>query len=160
MDDSELFDVFSLDNNPEPEQKTVSVPVTEDLKKPKPSKVPSQNGSTSKRSYDRADDASDERNGSHSPPASKKARKNVEDPVVVDSFETESDQVVPATQGLQGTAPEDQNIVIKKRVSFTSNSSLTFSTVMLLYFLRQIGNIRLWNLTSSWTLRREPIDSS
>lgn len=123
MDDSELFDVFSLDNNPEPELKTVSVPVTEDLKKPKPPKVPSKNGSTGKRSHDMADDAADETNGSHSPPASKKARKNIEDPIVVDSFETESDQVVPATQGLQGIAPVDENIVIKKRVSFMGNAT-------------------------------------
>lgn len=62
MDDSELFDVFNVDNNPEPETKA----------------IPTQ--------------------------------------VVVDSFETESDQIVPATQGLQGIAPTDQNIVIKKRV--------------------------------------------
>ena len=125
MDDTELFDVFSLDNNPEPEQKTVFVPVTEDLKKSRSSTLLPK-GLAGKRRHEVADGAVDEPNGSPFPSVSKKAKKSAEDPIVVDSFETESEQVVPATQGLQGNAPLDDKIVIKKRVTFTKQVKFNF----------------------------------
>ena len=64
----------------------------------------------------------------------------------MDSFETESDQIVPATQGLQGIAPTDQNIVIKKRVLHALTIAELCSIDMQLYFLLQIGNIHPLNL--------------
>src|SRR5271170_1588287 len=39
MDDSELFDVFNVDNNPEPAQKTIQAPPREKPKKQKKSKL-------------------------------------------------------------------------------------------------------------------------
>jgi hypothetical protein len=85
MDDSELFDVFTVDNNPEPEQKTIARPERPKSKKEKKGK--------------------------------KEKSKAKDNPIVVDSFETESDQIVRATTGLQGVAPTDENIVIKKKVN-------------------------------------------
>lgn len=133
MDDSELFDIFNIDNNPEPEQKTV-VTTTDATtkkrkqKKPKKSKEEknvisgkdkSTNGFNGKRSHEdisttKSDD--DEEEEVENTTVSKKSRKMDENPIIVDSFETESDQIVPATQGFQGIAPTDQNIIIKKKV--------------------------------------------
>ena len=121
MDDSELFDVFNIDNNPEPVQKTVrGVQRVQSKKSRKSGKGEGVSNETpansvnGKRSHDQS--RNDEKNNLKSTQISKKPRKNNDAPIVVDSFETESDQIVPATQGLQGTAPADQNIVIKKRV--------------------------------------------
>jgi hypothetical protein len=124
MDDSELFDVFNIDNNPEPEQKTIPTQNKKrKAKKPKKSKEDksttnqgtSTNGASRKRSHEDLSTKSDAEEDDVEI-VSKKPRKIGETPIVVDSFETESDQIVPATQGLQGIAPTDQNIVIKKRV--------------------------------------------
>lgn len=116
MDDSELFDIFDVDNNPEPAQKTIAAPVERSKShksKSKKDKHDSNGVSNGKRAHNEADESRTEDRT-----LVKKARKNVEDPIVVDSFETESDQIVPATSGLQGTVPPaDANIVIKKRVS-------------------------------------------
>src|SRR5271169_4839426 len=127
MDDSELFDVFKIDNDPEPEQKTISGTKTQKPKKPKKSKdeknatavnEKSTNGpSNGKRGHKDLSANSDEEDGVETATISKRHRKLGENPIVVDSFETESEQIVPATQGLQGIAPTDQNIIIKKRVS-------------------------------------------
>jgi hypothetical protein len=118
MDDSELFDVFDVDNNPEPTPKDPAPPIERSKSHKKKSKRdpaeahangPSANG---KRPHE-------DKQGKHTQegtPPVKKPRKRAEDPIVVDSFETESDQIVPATTGLQGTVPADANIVIKKRV--------------------------------------------
>jgi len=118
MDDSELFDVFDVDNNPEPAAKDPAPPIERSKSHKKKSKRdpseshangPSANG---KRPHE-------DKQGKHTQegtPPVKKPRKRAEDPIVVDSFETESDQIVPATTGLQGTVPADANIVIKKRV--------------------------------------------
>jgi FtsZ-interacting cell division protein YlmF len=125
MDDSELFDVFNVDNNPEPETKTIPTQnKTQKAKKPKKSKEDksttnqrtSSNGATGKRFHEDLSTKSDVEEDDVEV-VSKKPRKIDETPVIVDSFETESDQIVPATQGLQGIAPKDQNIVIKKRVT-------------------------------------------
>lgn len=122
MDDSELFDVFDVDNNPEPVQKGPVAPIerTKSQKKHRSKDTkPDSNGIASgKRPLDKQDDQDVEERT-----MIKKSRKNIADPVVVDSFETESEQIVPATMGLQGTAPTDANIVIKKRVSPESPES-------------------------------------
>jgi len=126
MDDSELFDVFNIDNNPEPEQKTI--PTQNKKRKPKKpkkttdeksttNKDQSTNGVSGKRSHEDLSTKSDA-DEDEVEVVSKKPRKLDETPIIVDSFETESDQIVPATQGLQGIAPTDQNIVIKKRVPY------------------------------------------
>jgi hypothetical protein len=122
MDDSELFDVFDVDNNPEPVQKGPVAPIerTKSQKHRSKDNKPDSNGIASgKRPHDKQDDQDVEERT-----MIKKSRKNIEDPVVVDSFETESEQIVPATMGLQGTAPTDANIVIKKRVSPESPQSI------------------------------------
>jgi hypothetical protein len=117
MDDSELFDVFSTDNNPEPEQKTAASSLKTKSKKPKKQKKDKVLKSASgKRSHDESEDAVEEEKTS---PIVKRHRRNSENPIIVDSFETESDQIVPAAQGLQGTAAPDHNIVIKKKVCFS-----------------------------------------
>lgn len=131
MDDSELFDVFTVDNNPEPEQKTIARPERPKSKKDKKDRKEkhkskskdASNGSNGKRAHD--DDSqnsvgeNDIDGTDSSPPATKRLRKK-ENPIVVDSFETESDQIVRATTGLQGAAPTDENIVIKKKVAILS----------------------------------------
>jgi hypothetical protein len=128
MDDSELFDVFTVDNNPEPEQKTIARPERPKSKKEKKGKKEkskakdgSANGVNGKRSPEEqsaeGDDEEDVDGVVDSPPATKRFRKNNDNPIVVDSFETESDQIVRATTGLQGVAPTDENIVIKKKVN-------------------------------------------
>ena len=104
MDDNELFAVFTAENNPEPVQKT-------------------QRG-TSRKTRSHTDDTTCKRSrgdqadgvGEDEPQTAKRLRKN-DTPVVLDSFETESEQIVPAIEGLQGVAPVDQSIVIKKRVT-------------------------------------------
>src|SRR5579862_5563080 len=125
MDDLELFDVFNEDNNPEPQQKTIQSTSTVREKKSKKekkkekSKDSNQNGHHRKRSHDDLSNKSDvdgEVDEMDSTRITKKPRKNTEQPIVVDSFETESDQVLPATAGLQGTVPTNDNIVIKKKV--------------------------------------------
>lgn len=126
MDDSELFDVFSIGNNPEPVQKTApGIHRQKSKKSKKPDtdkKATASDASTDvvigKRPYDEGNDKSNDIDGGESTQVSKKPRKRNDTPIVVDSFETESDQIVPATQGLQGLAPPDHNIVIKKRVFF------------------------------------------
>jgi hypothetical protein len=132
MDDSELFDVFAIDNNPEPEQKTIARPERVKSKKDKKDKKEkhkskskdASNGLNGKRAHDEDSQNSvgeDDINGADSsPPATKKSRRSKENPIVVDSFETESDQIVRATTGLQGVAPTDENIVIKKKVLILS----------------------------------------
>jgi hypothetical protein len=125
MDDSELFDVFNIDNNPEPEQKTIEGQKKRKTKKSKKSreekragKEKSANGVNGKRSHEELSTKSDDEEEEAEPKTvSKKLRKLEENPIIVDSFETESDQVVRATQGLQGIAPTDENIIIKKKVS-------------------------------------------
>ena len=126
MDDSELFDVFNVDNNPEPEQKTIPAQNKKrKAKKPKKSREDksttnqgtSTNGVNGKRSHEDLSIKSDVEEDDLEI-VSKKPRKIDEAPIIVDSFETETDQIVPATQGLQGIAPTDQNIVIKKRVLY------------------------------------------
>lgn len=128
MDDAELFDVFNIDNNPEPVQTTVHGQQQKDKpKKPKKPKDEKQgsgdiasNGVTGKRSHEQFSTKGggpEQEVGGSASHMSKKPRKPNNAPVVVDSFETESDQIVPATQGLQGIAVTDQNIVIKKRVN-------------------------------------------
>ena len=130
MDDSELFDVFTVDNNPEPEQKTIARPERPKSKKEKKekkekskskSKDGSANGVNGKRSHEehsaKSDDEEDVDGVIDLPPSTKRFRKNNDNPIVVDSFETESDQIVRATTGLQGVAPTDENIVIKKKVN-------------------------------------------
>ena len=132
MDDSELFDVFNIDNNPEPEQKTI--PTQNKKRKPrKPKKTTGEksttnkdqsiNGFSGKRSHEDPSTKSDV-DEDEVEVVSKKPRKIDETPIIVDSFETESDQIVPATQGLQGIAPTDQNIVIKKRVPYKRSIKL------------------------------------
>ena len=80
--------------------------------------------------------------GVESTGAAKKMRKLADNPIIVDSFETETDQIVPATTGLQGVAPTDQNIVIKKRVKSHNEFVLTgYSIDMQRYFQLQIGSI-------------------
>ena len=130
MDDSELFDVFSIDNNPEPIQKIVQGEPRESLKKPKKLKTEesvaketktSAIGVNKKRTHDNPAPKDDPRENNESDETthsrvSKKSRGMTDNPVVVDSFETESDQIIPATQGLQGLPVADHNIIIKKRV--------------------------------------------
>ena len=124
MDDSELFDVFNVDNNPEPEQTTIPTQNKKrKAKKPKKSREDksttnqeiSTNVVNGKRSHEDLSTKSDVEEDD-AKVVSKKPRNINEAPIIVDSFEKESDQIVPATQGLQGVAPTDQNIVIKKRV--------------------------------------------
>jgi len=160
MDDPELFDVFNVDNNTEPLQRPVqSVP--RDMPNKSVMKELPVNGVQRKRSYDglTANGNRQGINGGDVFHISKKPRKNEENPIVVDSFESESDQVVPATHGLQGIVPTDQNIVIKKRVSpFLFH--LMFSIVMPLYSPLRTGNIPDWNRISFWILLREVIHSN
>jgi len=130
MDDSELFDVFNEYNNPEPLQKTTAGTKDVERKKSKKDKKKdnskdTQNGTHQrKRSLDETSEKMDvdgetgEIDAAEVSGITKKVRKNTQQPIVVDSFETESDQVVPAIAGLQGIAPTNDNIVIKKRVSF------------------------------------------
>jgi len=139
MDDSELFDVFNVDNNPEPAQKTIQAPPREKPKKQKKSKhenvaakETTANGGgagvSGKRPHDHVStETSQEQqmDGVENTGVAKKVRKLADNPIIVDSFETETDQIVPATTGLQGVAPKDQNIVIKKRV-------ITYSMLCLL----------------------------
>jgi hypothetical protein len=119
MDDSELFDIFDVDNNPEPVQKSAPAPVQRSKSHKKKSKKDTSESQSNgiangKRPHDSNKDTGEEVEERETPV--KKVRKIVQDPIVVDSFETESDQIVPATTGLQGTLPTDANIVIKKRV--------------------------------------------
>ena len=137
MDDSELFDVFNVDNNPEPEQKTIQAPPREKQKKQKKSKhenttatkeVIANGGVNGKRPHDDVsteNDVQQPMDGVQTTGAAKKSRKLADNPIIVDSFETETDQIVPATTGLQGVAPTDHNIVIKKRVPSWLSSVLT-----------------------------------
>jgi ATP-dependent RNA helicase DOB1 len=121
MDDLELFDVFSTDNNPEPVQKTI-----QGIQKVKPKKEKKEKKDKSKKNSANGDSTNGKRHhdeaSSHSTPeidsvgpTKKRHRKDAENPIIVDSFETESDQILPAAQGL-GTAPADHNIIIKKKV--------------------------------------------
>src|SRR5271155_1791574 len=140
MDDSGLFDVFNVDNNPEPAQKTIQAPPHEKPKKQKKSKHEnivakykfSANGGgggvKGKRPHDHVSTETSkgkQMDGVESTGAAKKMRTLADDPIIVDSFETETDQIVPATTGLQGVAPTDQNIVIKKRVKSHNEFVLT-----------------------------------
>ena len=140
MDDSELFDVFNVENNPEPAQKTIQGLPREKPKKPEKSKhekdvvrdAAAKGGVNGKRPYEQVSrEAKKERqiDGQESTGVAKKPRKLADHPIIVDSFETETDQIVPATTGLQGVAPTDQNIVIKKKVT----------TVNLLYLLEIVS---------------------
>ena len=128
MDDLELFDVFNVDNNPEPEQKTIQAPPREKPKKQKRSKhentaakeVTANGGVHGKRPHEHVspeNGVQQPMDGVQTTGAAKKPRKLADNPIIVDSFETETDQIVPAATGLQGVAPTDQNIVIKKRVT-------------------------------------------
>jgi hypothetical protein len=121
MDDAELFDVFAVEETP-----VVQVPNTVKTKKHKKEKKKASNQVedepiTNKRALERA--ANEDESATHKV---KKQRKTEPQPIIVDSFETESDQIVPATQGLQGVPlATDQNIVIKKRVPPPRRSKLT-----------------------------------
>jgi hypothetical protein len=139
MDDSELFDVFSADNNPEPVQKTIATTAQRDKSTKqknndteKSTRNDTSNGVKQKRSYDELAPENggnkDTTNGTDSTQIAKKSRKNNDIPIIVDSFETESDQIVPATQGLQGIAVTDHNIIIKKRVHSITNYLTTVSS--------------------------------
>jgi hypothetical protein len=158
MDDLELFDVFNVDNNPEPEQKTIQGLARDKPKRQKTSKHEksiandeSANGVSGKRSYDQVSTAGgrkQEDDGGESTTVTKRLRKMAENPIIVDSFETETDQIVPATQGLQGAARTDQNIIIKKRVIFHfhfSCAEFVHSIVMQRCFQLQTGSILLLN---------------
>ena len=130
MDDPELFDVFTVDNNPEPPRKTLIVTEEHKIKKSKKErpkekdKKKSEDGGinlrrlqdTKKRRKEQQSNDEDQTSGTESYKTAKRPRKVPEQPVIVDSFETETDQIVPAAQGLQGAAITDQNIIIKKRV--------------------------------------------
>ena len=139
MDDAELFDVFNVDNSPEPPRKTVPGEATHLQRESKKKKLKTEkqqvrqnesaldeatsptNGSKAKRSHDdvieiSSDDSDDGGPPEESPRLSKKSRTAEANPIVLDSFEKESDQIVRATQGLQGAPVTDENIVIKKRV--------------------------------------------
>ena len=154
MDDPELFDVFNVDDASEPAQRAMqslrrdkfNTSEKKEVKKSAKTETP-VNGVQRKRSYDDAvpNGILQSTNGEDVSHISKRSRKREENPIVVDSFETESEQVVPATQGLQGIAPVDKNIVIKKRVSTLFPFCLMFSIVMQLYSPRQTGDIRDWN---------------
>ena len=167
MDDSDLFDVFDVDNNPEPIQNAPPAPLERQKSQKHKSKDPNKHESNGvvaigKRAHDKRD--GDDAEGQTTV---KKARKNIEDPIVVDSFETESEQIVPATTGLQGIAPTDANIIIKKRVNLRNlkprtrpemglfKKDVDGSTDMRLCFPRRIGNILPWKVTSSLILLRE-----
>ena len=123
--DSELFDVFNIDNNPEPQQKTIpSQSKKRKSKKPNKSNKdkslegndPSLDGVNRKRPNEDLT-KSDLEDDVEPPQTPKKHRKIDEIPIIVDSFETESDQIVPAIQDFEGTPIQaDQNIIIKKRV--------------------------------------------
>jgi len=127
MDDADLFDVFNEDNNPEPQQKTIQGTKGSKVKKSKKEKKDkskeTHNGIHKKRSHEEINpshDMEDEENevidNEESTRLNKKPRKIAEHPIVVDSFETETDQIVPATTGLQGTVPASDTIVLKKKV--------------------------------------------
>ena len=167
MDDSDLFDVFDVDNNPEPIQNAPTAPLERQKSQKHKSKGPSKQESNGvvaigKRAHDKRD--GDDAEGKMTV---KKARKNIEDPIVVDSFETESEQIVPATTGLQGTAPTDAKIIIKKRVNLRNlkpgalpeiglvREDVDGSTAMRLCFPRRIGNILPWKVISSLIRLRE-----
>jgi hypothetical protein len=163
MDDLELFDVFSTDNNPEPVQKTASTthkPKVKKSKKSKEEKSTTNDTANGKRHHDEPSENSTETDATNNEvgPITKRKRKNVENPIVVDSFETESDQIVPAAQGL-GAPVTDHNIIIKKKVSYFARG-LTCSIDMLLYFPLQTGNIHRWNLISLRIRLREFTPSS
>jgi hypothetical protein len=113
-----------VDNNPEPEQITIPTQNKKrKAKRPKKSREDksatnqeiSTNGVSAKRFHENISTKSDVEEDD-AKVVSKKPRNIDSAPIIVDSFEKESDQIVPATQGLQGVAPTDQNIVIKKRV--------------------------------------------
>ena len=138
MDDADLFDVFSIDNNPEPPQKTIPGEAAHLQQKAKKTRskrkhearkddsvleeaISPTNGSKAKRSHDDVVGISSDDNENGGPPeefprSAKKSRKAEANPIVLDSFEKESDQIVRATQGLQGAPVTDEDIVIKKRV--------------------------------------------
>jgi hypothetical protein len=127
MDDLELFDVFSADNNPEPAQKTITGHSREKVTKttrPRHENSQVKDKANGKRSYhDSAENGAEEDFDRDDIAPSKRSRKVNENPIVVDSFETESDQIVPVAQGLQGIpAPPDENIIIKKRVTISPQS--------------------------------------
>jgi hypothetical protein len=158
MDDSELFDVFNVDNNPEPAQKTIQAPPREKPKKQKKSKHENTvtndkvangggggGGVNGKRRHDHVSTETSKKqqmDGVESTGIARKMRKLADNPIIVDSFETETDQIVPATTGLQGVAPTDQNIVIKKRVESHNVFALTGCSIdMQPYFQPQIGSL-------------------
>jgi hypothetical protein len=141
MDDAELFDVFSIDNDaeaPAPAAATVAAHLSERTRKKKSKANGKNKAEHSIKTEEQATEQSpspmgkrshvdvieissddDEAGGAapdDSPRPAKKARKAEANPVVVDSFETESDQIVRAAEGLQGAPVTDENIVIKKRV--------------------------------------------
>src|SRR5271170_1563119 len=106
MDDSELFDVFNVDNNPEPAQKTIQAPPREKPKKQKKSKHENTvandkvtanggggGGVKGKRPHDHVStETSKEKqmDGVESTGMAKKMRKLADNPIIVDSFETET----------------------------------------------------------------------
>jgi hypothetical protein len=134
MDDSELFDVFKIESNPEPIHKPIPTGPRDkrkysDRKSSEKSSIGLINGAnvavTRRSSEENAQNAqtrftTKEIESFHTSKRSRRA--NQVEPIVVDSFETETDQIVPATQGLQGIAPTDQNIIIKKRVSLPNKA--------------------------------------
>jgi len=127
MDDAELFDVFEVEDSVE----TVPLKPAKATKEHRTKKSKKEHKEKKKSTPHQDDEdvssknkrALEQRhfNGDDMPEdsrKSKKSRKIEPQPIVVDSFETETEQIVPATQGLQGTplTSADQNIVIKKRV--------------------------------------------
>ena len=168
MDDLELFDVFNVDNNPEPEQKTIQAPPREKPKKQKKSKhentaakeVTANGGVHGKRPHEHVSTENgiqQPMDGVHATEVAKKPRKLADNPIIVDSFETETDQIVPAATGLQGVAPTDQNIVIKKRVTPMTCvwAKWILSIDMQRCFQLQIGSILLLNHISLQIRLRE-----
>lgn len=141
MDDAELFDVFGIDNDAEAAAPaaTVAAHLSQKTRKKKSKATSKNKAEQSTRKEEPATEQSTSPKGkrSHvdvieissddgeaggavpddSPRPAKKARKADANPVVVDSFETESDQIVRAAEGLHGEPVTDENIVIKKRVS-------------------------------------------
>jgi hypothetical protein len=162
MDDLELFDVFSTDNNPEPVQKTASTapkPKVKKSKKPKKERPTTNDTANGKRHHDEPSENGTETDATNGEigPIAKRKRRNIENPIIVDSFETESDQIVPAAQGL-GAPVADHNIIIKKKVNFSE--VVYYSIAMQLYSPLQTGNIHRWNLISLRIRLREYIPSS
>jgi hypothetical protein len=104
MDDEALFDVFDLGNDAQPS----------------PGQTRQKKTHKGNANGKRAHEQQDRENGGD---VVLKRKKIAQNPIVVDSFETESDQIVPAAQGLQGAPVDgDSNIVIKKRVSSQSTN--------------------------------------